>query len=956
MRFFYPLLSFIGCLSIACPSFSQVNLSGQINSYAAVLNLDADPCRPRLVVDQVLGFVPKTDAFLVQMQGAAISEGNNADYGRFENLNSLGLYERVRIDSIAGNELFLAAPLLQSYQTNAALQLVSLARYDNAVVTDTLRPQAWDGNKGGVLVLEVLDTLLLNAPIVASHLGFRGGVAESIAPNNCNWLIPQRAYYYGDDSWRGARKGEGVAIPSGGREAGRGPQGNAGGGGNDHNAGGGGGANQTSGGQGGENEEPSTFGCKGRFPGLGGIGVFTNENRVFMGAGGGAGHGNNGVATNGGAGGGIVILMAKQIIAPPTQYISVEGEQPPTTDGDGGGGGGAGGTVVLDVEIIRGELEIRMAGGTGGNIDNTNNRCMGPGGGGSGGVLYWNPNAVTVDGRLSIDVTAGEAGQSFQCSSSPNGARGGQDGMTKDFNGIPTSDPASILTFNDQPDDVEVCSGGSATYSIQASGGNIQYQWQVFRNNNWENLSDGATVSGSLSNSLTITNLSMTMDQWRFRCLLQIDCGGTTSQEALLSITEEAQIIQQPLLPNAVICEGDDLQIVLEARGDGLTYQWQIVENGSFVDLPESVNFQDTRRPALQLIDLPDGRYELRCQISDACGQVIFSDILQIDPEVAPTAAFFYQSTNLSVQFANNSSGGTYLWNFGDGQTSMLFDPQYTYGTAGTYAVSLLVTNDCGQDLFVDTVRLTNLLPPNAAFDLNKSQGCAPLRVQFEDQSSSTISDRLWEFEGGDPSTSTSESPLVRYDNPGVYDVRLEVSNAAGSSTIVQEGFIEVLPSPIADFAYEADGLTVRFTNLSSNTDDFVWDFGDGSPLSTERDPIHTYQQNGAYSVRLSAENSFCSSITGEVVQLFVLSQQDPLVASPLQLLPNPAGEECHLRYGSLSILRLQAYDSSGRLVWSHQPVGGWDGRIDLSHWPAGLYWLAVQTPDRLHGIKLVRQ
>ena len=54
--------------------------------------------------------------------------------------------------------------------------------------------------------------------------------------------------------------------------------------------------------------------------------------------------------------------------------------------------------------------------------------------------------------------------------------------------------------------------------------------------------------------------------------------------------------------------------------------------------------------------------------------------------------------------------------------------------------------------------------------------------------------------------------------------------------------------------------LTVQFTDLSQDATSRSWDFGDGSPLSTEQNPVHTFSSEGKYIVTLVATNGDGSS------------------------------------------------------------------------------------------------
>jgi PKD repeat protein len=59
-------------------------------------------------------------------------------------------------------------------------------------------------------------------------------------------------------------------------------------------------------------------------------------------------------------------------------------------------------------------------------------------------------------------------------------------------------------------------------------------------------------------------------------------------------------------------------------------------------------------------------------------------------------------------------------------------------------------------------------------------------------------------------------------------------------------------PEPTASFTYEADNREVTFTNTSTNATSYSWDFGDGN-TSTEQSPVHTYDEFGTYTVRLTS-------------------------------------------------------------------------------------------------------
>lgn len=112
---------------------------------------------------------------------------------------------------------------------------------------------------------------------------------------------------------------------------------------------------------------------------------------------------------------------------------------------------------------------------------------------------------------------------------------------------------------------------------------------------------------------------------------------------------------------------------------------------------------------------------------------------------------------------------------------------------------------------------------------------CAGSKLTFEDLSyRGEVSDRVWSFEGGQPSTSTFANPEVTYNTPGTYKVTLTSTNASGSNSKVKTQFITVLDS-------ESD-IAAPFYDELENTDDFLADYSIGSENGT-----HGWRRTSAY-------------------------------------------------------------------------------------------------------------
>ncbi|QHT68597.1 T9SS type A sorting domain-containing protein [Rhodocytophaga rosea] len=462
-------------------AFSQINISGQINRYAAVTGPNA--CTNKLTVSTTAGFQVNGKVLIIQMQGADIDDSPSSIFGNVTSVNGAGLYEKATIAAIGSNELTLYNDLVNANfynYTTGSVQVVTIPQYTDVTISGMITALPWDSEKGGIIAFEASGTVTLNADINANGVGFRGGAVtnDPNEQNNCGPFDTRSDYYYGRTSLYSAFKGEGIAKIIAGKELGKGPQANGGGGGNDHNSGGGGGGHIGQGGIGGKNNEPWILNCKGYDPGLGGKALVTND-RIFMGGGGGGGHTNNIIratgrpaGTPGGNGGGIIYISANEFNGN-GYLISTNGASALQSTGDGAGGGGAGGTVLLRVNAFTPtDLTVQATGGNGGQARSDGNRCFGPGGGGAGGLIAINaenfPNDVEriISGGIPGTVTNSRNG----CNGSTNGAATGGAGTVLTDVIMPESTTAATGSCSPLPVDF-------FSFTAELQSGKVLIEW-----------------------------------------------------------------------------------------------------------------------------------------------------------------------------------------------------------------------------------------------------------------------------------------------------------------------------------------------------------------------------------------------------------------------------------------------------------------------------------------------
>ena len=764
MRILFVTLLFLSSVA----SIAQVQLDSIINIYGAIEEISF--CDAKIIVPNAQDFQVGSDVILLQVKGATINASNNSQFGTVLSIGNAGGYEVNAIADIVNDTILLKYKLVNDYDVNGSVQIISFPEYESAVVSDTLTALAWDGTIGGVLAFKVNGTLTMNEVIDVSGKGFRGGIAQIDDENDCGFLNNANDYALSLNNWRGASKGEGVAEFLPGLEAGRGAQANGGGGGNDHNSGGGGGAYFADGGIGGVNDEPNLFGCNGNRPGIGGKALEQINGKIYFGGGGGAGHENNSVGTDGGTGGGIVIVIADRVVGVNNQ-IWANGVTAMFTSGDGAGGGGAGGTILTFVENVENSdtLFLNAQGGDGGNADNgQRNRCMGPGGGGSGGYVLH-----TVSDKTIINVNGGKSGLSINstsCSDGPNEASGGQTGISvsTDQNLVEANQPITPLQITG-PSQADYCQGRVVQVIMSIEGTPNSIQWELQDGGMFLPISDDNIFSGTNTSNLMITaNNELDLSGRLIRLRLEDECGEISVSNPITLMLQESPLSGFSFSLEGLVANFQDESSLADSViwnfGDGTT---SILRNPTH-------DYQGAGAFLVQQITINE------CGRDTAFQEIVLGNL--------PTANFTLKSETgcapLVVGYIDQSSGDVISWNwtFPGGTPERSSEPslQVVYETPGIYGVQLIVGNETG----FDTITLENGIEVLEApvvdfmFELNGPQvlltNLSDGAEQFE-----------WDF--GDGIKSTEENPVHEYTESGTYVITLMGVKGDCNTTINKE-------------------------------------------------------------------------------------------------------------------------------------------------------------------------
>ena len=254
-----------------------------------------------------------------------------------------------------------------------------------------------------------------------------------------------------------------------------------------------------------------------------------------------------------------------------------------------------------------------------------------------------------------------------------------------------------------------------------------------------------------------------------------------------------------------------------------------------------------------------------------------------------------------------------------------------------------------------------------AIFSANNTEACAGESIGFIDNSTGSITSWSWTFEGGTPATSTFQNPTVMYDEGGIYDVTLEVSDGVDNSTITIEDYIIISVTPEQAATPEGDDnictnyLTGSFeytTTGAMNADSYEWEIspieagtvsGDGATGSV------TFNENwiGTAMLKVKGISELCGD--GEFSENFEITCDicanidESILSNSLNIFPNPTNGKFTVQFNmNIGTTQIEVVNLLNEVVYSNSMdvKSNTAVNIDLSDNADGLYFVRLRAQN----------
>ena len=520
---------------------------------------------------------------------------------------------------------------------------------------------------------------------------------------------------------------------------------------------------------------------------------------------------------------------------------------------------------------------------------------------------------IAVTGGTPVEVSSGVFEYTYSWSG-PNGFTSNSQNISNLFAGIYTieiTDDLGCIQQTDieltQPTAIEIdyikidvtCYGAAdGSIDVTVNGGEPPYQIS------WSNLGNGFSQSNLSAGNYIITIVD------KNQC------------EANVTITIDQPIFFIAPIVSPISCNNEnDASIDLNLTG-GVA--------------PITVLWSDDPSAGIQRNNLGPGTYEVTIIDSDSNQCPIEETFIITNPSAIAVTKIVTDAIDCTIENSGSIlldvSGGTppydFMWNTGQTTEDLTNIP------AGDYSVEIKDKNNC---------------VINKQFSIYRQE---PIEIEFlvtliPDCDLKTVSQRTvakvtggfspYTYSWSAGSVSITDNTIMTTPQNGSYTLTITDDKGCTKSKI----FLVDLPSiGNADYSYDAFSIDnynllsiedpIQFTNLIiGNYSNITWDFGDGSPTTSDENPVYIYDQVGVFKVVLKIELDFgCIEIIEKILNI----TQGYVLINPNAFSPNNDGYNETIRpsFKGFKEIEMTIYDTWGVPIYyeNNLDLNGWDGTI----------------------------
>ncbi|QQL50238.1 PKD domain-containing protein [Mucilaginibacter ginkgonis] len=445
-----------------------------------------------------------------------------------------------------------------------------------------------------------------------------------------------------------------------------------------------------------------------------------------------------------------------------------------------------------------------------------------------------------------------------------------------------TSTASHAITINTKPVAAFTisspnCAGQPVIFtdnSTSVDGAIAQWIWDY---------SDGTTETLTTGGTHTHTYISGGNYNATLTVILAAGCSSaaTTKSVSVTSLPSVVTTFTSNTTANEAGCTNNAKTLTVTAAATPTfispVYQWQLSTDGgtTYTNITGATTADYSFTTSISAgtylyrVVASDAGYSANCSVTSSTSSLVVT--------APPTASFTYAAATClkdAVLFTDNSTSASiitaWMWDFGDGQTSVLQNPSHVYSVAGNYLVKLTVVNSAGCSMSSETQAVHINADPVAAYTFT-TPDCATQAVTFTDASTTTdgtLVRWIWNYGDGKADTLSSAAPHSHvYTTSGTFNSSLMVFTAAGCQSTFVIKPVTVNAIATVDFTIPDVCLNdayAQFTDASTISDGsqagfkYLWNFGDtnatsGNPnTSTQQNPRHKYTKAQLYNVTLT--------------------------------------------------------------------------------------------------------